>query len=238
MKTNVVLKSEDRKLYGITIRQQTGTGMLNLSDLQEAYDHTRIHNGWISKDISDMYAAKSTHERLFYIVEKQSVIKPSFIGFMGEIESEGLTKVLKRYGVYKTTGARKSKTTWCDPYIFVLFAMELNPKMYADVIFWVTDSLILNRIEAGTFYTGLSKAVSKFKDVDYVQMATGLNYIIFGEHKTGIRQTSSKKQLSAMADLEKKLAFAVDMGFVKSFKDLINVMRKMYEDKQQLKQII
>jgi hypothetical protein len=35
---NVVMKSQDRNLFGIVVRQSTNGSMLNLSDLQDAYD--------------------------------------------------------------------------------------------------------------------------------------------------------------------------------------------------------
>ena len=45
MKTNVTMISEkDRNLFGVTIRQETQNGFLCLTDLQEAYVHTRVEN--------------------------------------------------------------------------------------------------------------------------------------------------------------------------------------------------
>lgn len=49
MKTNVVLNSPDRELFGVKIRQESKTQMLNLSDLQEAYTIARVQNGWNNK---------------------------------------------------------------------------------------------------------------------------------------------------------------------------------------------
>lgn len=36
MKTNIVLKSTDRNLFGVTVRQETKTQFLSVTDLQEA----------------------------------------------------------------------------------------------------------------------------------------------------------------------------------------------------------
>jgi hypothetical protein len=49
MKTNIIMNSPDRELFGIKIRQETKTNFLNLSDLQEAYTRARIQNGWSDK---------------------------------------------------------------------------------------------------------------------------------------------------------------------------------------------
>ena len=46
MKTNIVMKSEkDRELFGVVIKQETKTGFMSLTDLQEAYTHGRVLNG-------------------------------------------------------------------------------------------------------------------------------------------------------------------------------------------------
>lgn len=112
----------------------------------------------------------------------------------------GFLKYLKQLGVYKTTGARQTKTTWCNPYIWVLVAMELNPMLYARVVMWLGDKLCLNRIEAGNFCKDLNK------DVDFVKLAIALNKKIFGRHETGIRNTGSKEELRKLSEIESKIA--------------------------------
>jgi hypothetical protein len=50
------------------------------------------------------------------VLEDHGLINASFLAFMAGIEKEGITKVLKKYKVYRTTGARHTKTTWVhDP---------------------------------------------------------------------------------------------------------------------------
>jgi hypothetical protein len=89
------------------------------------------------------------------------------------------------------------------------------------------DKLILNRIEAGNFYKGLTQAVGRFKDVDYVKLAKALNYKIFGRHETGIRNLATKEELKKLTDLESKIAFAVDMGYIATFEDCIKTIDKI-----------
>ena len=231
MKTSVILKSPDRELFGIQIRQDTKTGFLNLSDLQEVYSIARVKNGWSDKRIDHVLQTEQNRERIYYILESQNVINVGFKGFIDSSEKIGFTKTLKEYSVYKTTGARQTKTVWCDPYIWTLVAMELNPQLYAKVVVWLTDKLIINRIEAGNFYKDLTRSVSKFKDVDYVQLAKALNYIVFGRHENGIRNTATSQQLKDMESLESKMAFSIDMGYIKSFSSLLEELRKIYHDK-------
>ena len=157
---------------------------------------------------------------------QQQIINLDFSRFMENCKKEGFLKYLKKIGVYQTSGARQNKTTWCNSYIWVLVAMELSPLLYSIVVMWLGDKLILNRIEAGNFYKGLTHAISKFKDVDYVKLAKALNYKIFGKHETGIRNLATKEELKKLTELESRFAFAIDMKYVNSFEECIKEIEK------------
>ena len=234
MKTNVILESKDRELFGLRIRQQTKDGMLNLSDLQEAYTQARVKNGWVEKNLTMILTNPANLETIFYLLEKQGLIKLSLRSFIEEIDNQGFAKYMKSLGVYKTTGARETKTTWVNPYIWVMVAMELNPVIKAEVIGWLTDSLIINRIEAGNFYKTLSRAVGTLKNVDYSRVAKGLNYCIFGKHETGLRNSGTKEELKQLERLEDKIAFAIEAGFIKTFDELIIELGKVYKKRDVL----
>jgi hypothetical protein len=226
MKSNVILNSPSRELFGINIRQETKTGFLNLSDLQEAYLRARVLHGWSDKEVQQIIQQKENFERVYYILYETKIINLDFNRFMQNAENIGILKYFKQIQVYKTTGRGANKTTWCEPYIWTLIAMELNPMLYARVVIFLTDKLIVNRIEAGNFYKGLSRAITKFQDVDYVKLAKALNYKIFGRHETGIRNTATKEQLEKLYQLEHNLTFSIDMGFVNSFNECINLLNK------------
>ena len=112
-----------------------------------------------------------------------------------------------------------------------MLALELNPEIYAKVVCWIGDSLIINRIEAGDKYNDLCRACSKFKDVDYRIIAKGLNYIIFNIHETLIRNKATQFELKELDDLQRSLAFSLNMGYIKSFDDLHNTMKKLWYKK-------
>lgn len=228
MKINITMMSKDRVLFGVTIRQDTKTQFLSVTDLQEAYTRARIEKGWSDRRIEHILSNYESSERIYYILEKQGLIKTGFIAFMEEVKSSSLVKVMKKYGVYKTVGARQNKHVSCNPYIWVLLALELNPEIYATVVIWLTDNLIINRIEAGDKYNDLCRAASKFQDVDYRVIAKGLNYIVFNIHETMIRNKATQEELKELDDLQKSLAFAIDMGYIKSFNHLIDEMRLLY----------
>lgn len=228
MKTNVTLLSRSRELFGVTIRQETKTGFLNLSDLQEAYNKAREIHGWSEKRIDHILDRQENRERLFYVLSETKSINVCFRTFMEQTEKQGIINTLKAAGVYKTTGRGRNKTTTTNPYVWALITMELNPMLYAKVVTWLTDKLIVNRIEAGNMYVGLSKAISKFNDVDYSATAKALNYIVFGRHESGIRNTGTEEQLDELHRLELNLTFAIDSGFIKSYSALLEHLRSLW----------
>lgn len=227
MKNNVVLKSTDRNLFGITIEQNTKDYFLSVSSLQKAYDVARWQYGWSDRKVADIMQTKEFKERVFYILESKGFIKTNILGFMDMIEKEGIAKVLKGLGVYKTTGARQTKQTYCDPYIWILLALELNPMIYANVVIWLTDTLVFDRIEAGTEYMPIN---SKIKEIipnpNYQTYAKLINKKVFGKHVAGMRNLASANELRQIADVEKQIITAIDMKWIKNEKGLIEFLNK------------
>ena len=225
MKQNVILSSSDRKLFGITIRQNTKESFLSISDLQKAYEKARWIYGWSDKRINDILSSIDTKERIYFLLKERELIKAEISVFMEMVKNEGLTKVLKGLGLYKTTGRGINKTVMSDPYIWVLLAMELNPMLYAKVIIWLTDSLIFDRIEAGSEYLPMN---SKIKEIvnkpDYSKYAKLINIKVFGEHKTGMRNLASSKELRSIADVEKTIITAIDNKWIKNENDLLKFL--------------
>lgn len=228
MKGNVTMKSKDRVLFGVTIRQDTKNGFLSVTDLQYAYFRARIEKGWSDRRVEHILSNTSSAERIYYILEKQGFIKTDFPAFMEEVKNTSLVKVLKKYKAYKTSGARENKHTSCNPYVWVLLAMELNPELYATVVMWLGDNLITNRIEAGDKYNELCRAAAKFKNVDYSMIGRALNYVVFNEHEKMLRNKATQDELKEIDNIQKSLAFAINMGYIKSFDNLLEEMRKLW----------
>ena len=228
MVTNVTMQSqESRELYGVTIRQETKDSFLSLTDLQEAYTQARVKNGWSDKDISNILNREENIERIYYLLQEQKLLpdKTTNSWFYEEVKKNSLTKVLKSLGVYRTTGRGSTKQTMCNVYIWVLVALELNPELYAKVIMWVTDKLILNRIEAGDFYKSLSSALYTIPSPDYKAIAIQLNIKVFGKHEDGIRNKGSTKQLEDLKILEANIAYGITNGWFKTNEDVINAIK-------------
>ena len=234
MKTKVVMKSPDRNLFGIIIRQNT-EGFLNLSDLQKSYNIEFLKKNWPVRRIDTVLSAEANYPRMYYALNEGNFINTGLSGFMEMIEKQGITKTLKSLGLYKTLGARENKSAWCNPILFVLISLEMNPEIYGKTIYWLADKLIINRIEAGNLYKSLTSSIRKFNPSgeQYVTLAKALNHIVFGKHEPGIRNMASSSQLKEMEDLEKKMSFAIDMGYVSSFNMLLDELRKIWNNKYQ-----
>ena len=226
MKTNVVLQSADRELFGITIRQNTKEQFLSVTDLQRAYEKARWQYGWSQQNISMLLNYEKTQERIYYLLLERDLIKISLLSFMEMVKIEGMTKVLKGLSLYKTTGRASDKSVMCDPYIWVLLAMELNPMLYAKVIMWITDTLIFDRVEAGTEYKPMNVAIKRVVGIpDYAKYARLINTRVFGIHQTGMRNLASAKELRKIADIEKFIINAVNQGWIKSDEQIENAIK-------------
>lgn len=227
MKTNVVLNSVDRNLFGINIQQNTKDHSLSITDLQKAYELARFQFGWKDRRINDILQYTPTQERIYYLLVERELIKTSLPAFMEMVSNEGIVKVLKGLGVYKTTGARQNKHTYADPYIWILLAMELNPMIYARVIVWLTDSLVFDRIEAGSEYLPMNNAIKDVIDKpNYPAYSILINKKVFGKHISGIRNLASAKELKKISDIEKQVIIAIEMKWIKNERDLITFLSR------------
>jgi hypothetical protein len=217
MKTKVVLKSSDRDLFGVVIKQETQTSFLSVTDLQKAYEKARWAYGWSDRRVSDVMGSIDTKERVYYILKERDLVKAEISVFMEMVEKEGITKVLKGLGLYKTTGRGENKTVMADPYVWMLLAMELNPMLYAKVVVWMTDTLMFDRVDAGNEFLPMNAAIKSVCHApDYPRFARAINIKVFGEHKTAMRNLASAKELRKIADIEKFITNAIKQGWLKT----------------------
>ena len=216
MKTNVVMKSAERNLFGTIIKQNTKDGQsLSVSDLQKSYEFARFQYGWSDRRINDIMSGKDFQERCYHLLNERGIIKAEIHAFMKMIEAEGIVKVLKGLKVWKTSGRGENKSVYCDPYIWVLLAMELNPLIYAKVVIWLTDSLIFNRILAGSEFTPMTSAIKSIIEFPkYRDYNISINKRIFGKHESGIRNTATQSELFLISDIEKFITQSISLGII------------------------
>lgn len=200
MKTNVVMI---RKMGQFEVSQRTQDGMFNATLLLKQWNDA---NG-TKKEVKEFIRNDQTQ------------------AFIEVLKNEEFTN--GDNSPYLATRGNKG-ATWMHPYLFIKFAMWLNPRFEYHVIKFVYDQLIELRHSAGDNYKGLTSAVSRLNNVNYSLLAKGLNYVVFGKHEEGLRQIATQDQLKQLTELQSKLAFAIDMGYIKSFDELVNELRRIY----------
>lgn len=203
MKTSVIMT---RRMGQFNVLQRTKDGMFNATALLAQWNRTTGDK----KEITKFFENQATKQFIEALMEEENLHT-------------------QNYAYVKSRASRGDNSgTWMHPYLFVKFAMWLNPRFEVKVVKFVYDELIKFRTTAGDNYNVLARSIAALPDVDYSQVARGLNWIVFNRHSRDIRNTATPKQLQALDDLQRKLAFSVDMGYIRTFPNLMNSMRKIY----------
>ena len=235
---NIIMKSKDRILFDVVIRQDTKDSFLSLSDLNEAYIRAREINGWSIKHLDDILKTNSNVERIYYVIREQIFCDktektrfyenyPDYSSFKKVVDKVGLPKVLKQLHLYRMTGRGENREVMCNPYIWVLVAMEMNPILYAKVVGWITDGLILRRIEASTLNKKLADAMkNNFTNPEYWKINVALNERVYGEHMRGIRNTSKEQGLVSLNGLQEVMAYLINNGIIHNQEQLLQKIKE------------
>ena len=145
----------------------------------------------------------------------------------------GDIEVVKEIKSRNTSKGKTKGQVWMHPYLFIKFAMWINPKFEVQVIKFVYDELIKNRCLAGDNYNVLTSAIATLPDSDYKQVATAIQWIVFNRTGKSLRQQATQEQLREISDIEHSLAFSINMGMIKNNQQLIELLRKMWYKKYQ-----
>lgn len=206
MKTNVTMV---RKMQDFEVLQRTKDGFFNATKLLKQWNNKL----GMQKEVSKFFELEQTKQFIEVLVSEEN------------LHTQESTYVKSKASRGDNAG------TWMHPILFIKFAMWINPKFEYYVIRFVYDQLIEFRHNAGDYYKGLTSAVQRFDNVNYSKLAKGLNYIIFGIHEPELRQKATQEQLKELSELQKQLAFAIDMGYIRSFDELISEMRRIWNMK-------
>jgi len=216
MKTSVNML---RKMGTFDVVQRTSDGKFNATDMLAQWNKSSAQKKQMN-DFIRLSQTKTFIEELKKDIEDHEGISPDADSQVFEIK--------------KGRNTKKGKTpdiSWYHPYLYIKFAMWLNPRFEIQVIKFVYDQLIDYRHDAGDNFNGLMQAVQRFSRIDYRQLAKGLNWVVFNRHEKDIRNSATTTQLKDLVDLQKQIAFAVDMGYIKTFEKLIDEMRRLYKNK-------
>lgn len=219
MKTNQVMI---RRMGNFNVTQRTRDGFFNATELLKQWNspsnlNTQNSGCLKKKDLDDFFSNKNTKEFIDALLVEENLDTPKL--------------------VYLKTRGKYNGGTWMHPILFIKFAMWLNPRFEVQVIKFVYDQMIRYRNDAGDAYRELSSAVMKIVPKDFMPKAMrkigeALNWIIFNQHEKMLRNKHGEEEKQReLFQLEKKVADLINEGFINSFDELINYLRKQWHRK-------
>ena len=210
MKTNNVMI---RPMGQFQVEQRTKDGMFNATALLRQWNETAN----AKKEIKDYLENKSTQEFLAALIEEENL--------NGEDSP------------YLTSRGKYTGGTWMHPLLFIDFAMWLNPAFKVKVLKFVYDQMLKYRNDAGDAYKELGSAMSKVVEKSFMAVAMSniskaINYIVFGEHYSLIRNDKGTEDMQReLFEMERKVSQLIFDGFLKSYDEIMNYLRKKWRDK-------
>ena len=222
------MDNQECEIFGIKFRKESTTGFLSVSNLARAYEKGRWMHGWSAADISSIMQSKKFVERTYHVLIQKNIISCDFEEFSKMCEESGITKVLKSLNVWRTTGARHTKSVMCDAYIWVALALELNPMIYAKVKIFITEGLLFDRIEAGDEFRPMNKAISTIvANPNYARYSMAINEKVFGKHFTGMRNLANAAELKQIVKIEQMVTSVIELGLVKTEEQVLNTIKNL-----------
>lgn len=209
MKTNQVMI---RPMGVFKVEQRTKDGMFNATALIRQWNESMGEK----KEVTKFFELENTKAFISALMEEE--------------------KLNTQDSAYLKTRGKKGGT-WMHPILFVKFAMWINPRFEVQVIKFVYDQMIAYRNDAGDAYKELAKSVSTIVESSFMptamkQIATGINYIIFGGHETLIRnQHGNEAKMRELFSFERKVADLISEGFLKNQDEVMKYLRMMWKKK-------
>ena len=183
----------------MTITKDVNTNMLSLTDLNTEYLKFIKENNICIGYIQNI----QTYLNNQYIIDRIYAIHKSKLDevcndFYSNVQNIGLLDILKKANLYKTTGARHTKSTFCEEQIFLLLFSSLHPRFYAHFVIYITSKLLgkhsnypVNIIEKNISFNENIMAVPDILDVTYFIKDTMSNEIKIGKAKNLLKRFAS-----------------------------------------------
>ena len=194
------------------VSQRTKDGFFNATALLKAWNSRSMSE----RKMDNYFQSEKTKEFINTIMARENLHTPKLV-YVKSRASRG-----------------DSAGTWMHPMLFIDFAMWLNPAFKYDVLRFVYDQMIAYRNEAGDAYRELSSAVAKIVAPNFMQtamrqLAQAINYCVFNEHETAIRnKRGEESKMRRLFELERKVASLIDEGFITKFGDVIEYLRNQW----------
>lgn len=166
---------------------------------------------------------------------------PKTIEFINTIKSKSQNSevgdyqvVIRKHGKPMKEGGRSKDEIYMHPYLFLDFAMWINPSFKYDVLKFVSDQMIHFRNLSGDAYRRLATQVQKIVEKSFMPTAMqkigeALNWVIFNcNEKEARNKFGDENKQNELYQFEIKVADLIDDGFIKNYDSLIRYLRKQY----------
>lgn len=212
MKTNQIM---ERSMGEFKVYQRTKDGFFNATSLIKQWNASR----GMKKEINDYLENKATEEFIEELILEENLDKGN-------------------YPYVKSRASRGDNAgTWMHPLLFLDFAMWLNPRFKVKVLKYVQDEMIKFRNLAGDAYPQMCKAVysiipEKIFKEKISALAKSLNIIVYGKHENQMRnKVGDASKIKELYELQLQIAQFINLGLVKSYDQLKEVLTKIYYQK-------
>jgi hypothetical protein len=244
MKTNVNMI---REISGYSVPQRIGDKYFDANCLLQQWNSV-LGNPQRKMDV--FLSSYKTREFINALIEeiglegKHQKIDFQCDGVNVSLSTKGLFcpladfQVVKEVKGHNTKNGRVPDQVWMHPYLFIKFAMWINPRFEVKVIKFVYDKMIEYRHEAGDNYNRLGDIIFEHTPEEQIKkgmqmISIRLNKIAFGKHEKGIRDKyPNEEDQKRLAEIEKRVIHAIEDGFIKDTKELFAYMDKLYKNRK------
>ena len=130
-----------RPLLDSAVRQRTSDGFISATDLLRAGNTYRLTHGMPLREIADYFQTKETQE------------------FIEQVKMQEHLPDVK----HATRG--RNGSTWVHPVVALDFALWLSPALKYEVYKWMTDQLLLRRMDSADSFKAMNKALDTRYDI-------------------------------------------------------------------------
>lgn len=187
----------------LIVEQRTFDGMFNATSLINQWNKKNNAN----KSFADFIRLKQTDEFIKVLIDQENL-------HVGNSQNGDNLAIKIKKGKFTVHG-RQPDEIWLHPYLYLKFAMWLNPKFEYFVIKFVYDSLIELRKISADLYIELCNAINWYylnnfkreaKMDDYKTVGRLIQQLVFGKiFNTNPWQIASEKELQLRTNLQKIL---------------------------------
>lgn len=202
-----------RPLAGFVVEQRTKDAFFNATSLLKQWNE---QTGVTQRHLDKYFASSKTVEFIQTIIKRENLNTPKMV-------------YLKSRG--------RNGGTYMHPILFIDFCMWINPSFKYDVLRFVYDKMLTYRNKAGDAYRELASAMGKICAPHQMKrympiLGKGINYIITNKHDKQLRnEYGTEEKQKEYFELEKQVAMLINEGFLKTPEDVVNYLRRKFQQK-------